>query len=86
MSGFDPSNVQVGLGHGKSATDRLDDHQVHCVGGHRIIFIHSEDVLKAVCRNCSIGREVPFKVEVRPMAKRYILGEFIDGPRCTHSK
>jgi hypothetical protein len=83
---FDPSNVQVGLGNGKSALDKLDEHQHHQVNGHKVIFMQTDDVLKAVCRNCSVGREVPFLVEVRPKAKRYILGEFIDGPECTHSR
>jgi hypothetical protein len=83
---FNPDNVQVGLGHGKTAKDRLDEYQVHDVSGHRVIFIQVEDVFKAVCRDCSIGREIPFIVEVRPDAKRYILGEFLDGPQCTHSR
>lgn len=84
---FDPSQVQVGLGHGKTATEKLDEKQVHQINGHRVIFIQSDDVLKAVCKRCGVGREVPFLVKVRPAAKKYILGEFlVESDGCTHSK
>jgi len=84
---FDPDDVQVGLGHGQSAIDRLDDRTHHTLAGHRIIFIQSDNKLKIVCRNCSEGREIPFLVKVRPKAKMYLLGEFIvESGQCSRSK
>lgn len=71
------TEVRVGLGHGQSAMERLNNRAVHNLSGHRIIFLESDDQLKIVCRNCSLGREVPESAQKEPVAKEYLLGEFI---------
>lgn len=83
---FDPDDVQVGLGHGESAIDRLDNRTTHTLAGHRIIFIQTDDTLKVVCRNCSQGRKIPFLVQARPKAKEYLIGEFlVESGQCSRS-